>query len=100
MVQKEQDGCDLMDALIKEGIYDDVMAKLVQKKSEREEAERVKSVPPASRNIKCRHCDGKGYVVQELPLCHECGKRHVDIVPGCDWVMGRRGWRQLGVYDG
>lgn len=19
---------------------------------------------------------------------------------GCDWVMGRRGWRQLGVYDG
>lgn len=34
-------------------------------------------------------------------ICPNCGyvgngKKH----DNCDWVFGRRGWRQLGVYDG
>ena len=34
--------------------------------------------------------------------CPECGKIHADggIRSGCDMVRGRRGWRQVGVYDG
>ena len=40
------------------------------------------------------------------PLCPECNARHSNVRKDkngkllCDWVMGRRGWRQLGVYDG
>ncbi len=35
--------------------------------------------------------------------CPECNKVHEDSSrppEGCDMVYGRRGWRQLGVYDG
>lgn len=57
-----------------------------------------------------RHADG-GYMwscgtplgempKKILPKCPECHKRHIDVVDGCDLVYGRRGWRQLGVYDG
>lgn len=35
-------------------------------------------------------------------ICPECGKDHPDggTISGCNMVYGRRGWRQLGVYDG
>jgi hypothetical protein len=35
-------------------------------------------------------------------LCRECGRVHPDgdAIEGCDMVFGRRGWRQLGTYDG
>lgn len=36
-------------------------------------------------------------------ICPECNKIHEDPnrpPEGCDMVYGRRGWRQLGVYDG
>ena len=33
--------------------------------------------------------------------CPDCGKVHPDsALNGCNTVKGRRGWRQLGVYDG
>lgn len=34
--------------------------------------------------------------------CPECGNTSADgdSHSGCDYVYGRRGWRQLGVYDG
>lgn len=33
--------------------------------------------------------------------CPNCGnKSDGEYHPPCDWVIGRRGWRQLGVYDG
>jgi len=35
--------------------------------------------------------------------CEECNRVHEDPhrpPEGCDMVYGRRGWRQLGVYDG
>jgi hypothetical protein len=38
--------------------------------------------------------------VREEPMCPECGHRHKGARPPCSWVYGRRGWRQLGVYDG
>lgn len=43
---------------------------------------------------------------EEEPLCPDCGERHSEIRKDkndkvlCDMVYGRRGWRQLGVYDG
>lgn len=35
-------------------------------------------------------------------LCPECGRLHPDgdSIDGCSMVIGRRGWRRLGEYDG
>ncbi len=35
-------------------------------------------------------------------MCPSCCQIHLEggIRKDCDWVYGRRGWRQLGVYDG
>lgn len=70
------------------------------------------------KKIKCPNCHARfkwthlcrkinTYITRKYVLeykkykCENCGKlcdgnKHV----GCDWVLGRRGWRQLGVYDG
>jgi hypothetical protein len=38
---------------------------------------------------------------KDIDVCPECGERHPDhITEKCHMVRGRRGWRQLGVYDG
>lgn len=34
------------------------------------------------------------------PECPECHKTIKHPIDGCDMVRGRRGWRQLGMYDG
>ena len=33
-------------------------------------------------------------------ICESCGKTVNRRCDDCGWVYGRRGWRQLGVYDG
>jgi hypothetical protein len=54
-------------------------------------------------NITCPECK-RAIVVyaRALKRCPECGNTEADGNghPKCDWVYGRRGWRQLGVYDG
>ncbi len=40
---------------------------------------------------------------KETKTCPKCNNIHEDKSrppEGCDMVYGRRGWRQLGVYDG
>lgn len=42
-------------------------------------------------------------IMRRKNICPECNKVHDDPSrppEGCDMVYGRRGWRQLGVYDG
>lgn len=46
-----------------------------------------------------------GKDIENLKICENCG-RPVNIKTNkghkeyCGWVWGRRGWRQLGIYDG
>lgn len=39
---------------------------------------------------------------EKIHICPECGQEFpiYEACPKCHITMGRRGWRQLGVYDG
>lgn len=53
--------------------------------------------------IQCGKCCSWYHIIAVKPKkCPECGNTDAngEAHPGCDWVYGRRGWRQLGVYDG
>ncbi len=75
----------------------------------------------AGKEIKCPECRGMiAHVVdcsrskkpkpkmgipkkepEKVYKCPHCSRPEKDHpTKGCDWVLGRRGWRQLGVYDG
>ena len=68
--------------------YDPAYISLKQKAEEM--GYELKEKPPVK--VKFSRCDGCGYQIDEYS-----NKGHKD---GCNWVWGRRGWRQLGVYDG
>lgn len=76
------------------------------------EAERVSALLDALIEIRAmdrRVSHGHQYIVLSKPRsCPECGAKVIDCSKShtapngrrCDMVYGRRGWRQLGDYDG
>lgn len=67
--------------------------------------EEIKGEPAHEGRIRGRHdlcnaclVDIAQRTKQRMPRCAGCGKETYG--PCCGYVYGRRGWRQLGVYDG
>lgn len=61
------------------------------------------STPQAGITLTCPKCQRiLDISSRSLLKCPECGNTDADggMHINCDMVYGRRGWRQLGVYDG
>lgn len=61
------------------------------------------STPQAEITLTCPKCQRMIDIsARSLLKCPECGNTDADgdAHGNCDMVYGRRGWRQLGVYDG